>query len=532
MKPACQFLTLVFFLTSGILMFSADDENSKNWTSLPESARKEILSSLAQQFPMPDNKKAAPESEYQQTLKKWKSNVEKQKDFLARHWLKTHQGDSDKAIDTANASPTIVAAQPRLKPSPAAKEIKPIRTTEKAADTPLSEPVEAYANDKKYVPDVKDKSTAIENLTIHFKKTVLGGDIIKNVQFPNKMFTGRSDAPVMGGRPVSEKLTDAKYGTLFLGMSAPLSAVAYKSVPSGKYDRFVIDQNMDRDLSNDPVIALSDKVPEQEISIKVGGSQETFIIRNPNPANPSFTLAAKYIMVGDLNYDGRNVKALLVPGYQGLISYGSRLVIDFNGNGVMDPLGDKPESLPISKYMMMDGAFYLSDIKEDGSSVNLKRCGGNPGAVEFKAKFLDQLKDAALTLNSYSDPVNVKGGSTRAAILNFKGKLDNSAIGLPAETYDNSYFSITKGGLSLAFKYNKMVIEPGKTKTVELLAPKFNILASFAGDMLNIDIRWLESNGLEYTRIIPGGQNDGNSPKIVIETINGTVLYDAFSGWA
>ncbi len=523
MKTACQVLTLVFFLSAGISMFSADDDNSKNWTSLPENARKEILSSLAQQFPMPDNKKAAPESEYQETLKKWKSNIEKQKDFLARHWLKTHQGDSDKAMNIITASPAIATPQPQMKPSTAAKEIKPIRTTEKAADTPLPEPAAPVAKMKQ------------GDITVSLAKAEVDEEITKRMPFGRKTIGGQSDKPLRGEKPPSVSMSDQKYGALFLGRGLSLSTVIFKSKSSGKYDRLILDLNNDKDFSNDKVIEISESGTGKELNIKIGDFDETFMLRNQG-AGPFIMMDYKYLMKGSAQYKGRSVNAALFHGFDGKYSYGSQLFLDLNGNGKMDSRYAMPgqssskasnESFMLSKYISLDNDFYSVEIDPSGTSVKLSRNSEKPAKIDLKAKFISSMGDAMLSFSSNTGSPS----STFMPLINHSWKIGDLPISVPAENFETTNFRIMNGQANLSFKYNKLTLSPGQKKDIELLPPAFDINASIANDMINVDLKWLPVNGVEYSTINPGVAYDKNLIKITVEAVSGAVLLDGTTGW-
>ena len=79
--------------------------------------------------------------------------------------------------------------------------------------------------------------------------------------------------------------------------------------------------------------------------------------------------------------------------------------------------------------------------------------------------------------------------------------------------------------------YLKLALERGKTKTIVLEKPSFDINTSFQDDMLNVDLKWSPVNGIEYGPINSGVNSDKEPVKITVQTLEGVVLADGQTGW-
>ena len=79
--------------------------------------------------------------------------------------------------------------------------------------------------------------------------------------------------------------------------------------------------------------------------------------------------------------------------------------------------------------------------------------------------------------------------------------------------------------------YLKLALEAGKTKTIVLEKPSFDINTSFQNDMLNVDLKWLPVNGIEYGSINSGVNSDKEPVKITVQTLEGVVLAEGQTGW-
>ena len=526
-KPLLSLICLLFII-SNFTALSGYGESPLSWNALPGNVKDEITLKLAKLFPPPEFIKVGSELEYEKELRKWKINYDKQREFLAMIWVERNQNGTANASAVAPDSKQNITINTKYQPNPTAIESNQLPVNSISANVGQVEPAGAAP--------VK---TGFEVITVRLSKTAADLEMMKRMPLGRKTIGGQSDKPVSGEKPPACTMYAGKYGALYLGGGVSLSTVIFKSQNSGKYDRLIVDMNNDKDFSNDKVIEVPADGAGKELNIKVGAFDDTFIIRNIGGAASYFMLDYKYWMKGEAEYHGKNIQAVLTPNQDGRYSYGSQLFLDINENGKYDYSFSRPgqassgkiqEMFPLAKYLSLDGKYYSTEINDSGTSVKLTKTSEADAKIDLKGKFLESLNDAILRFSSYT--INNNGGLNRyIPLINISKKIGDLPISLPTEGYENSSFSIMKGASHLSFNYNKLVLEAGKTKTIVLEKPSFDINTSFQNDMLNVDLKWLPVNGIEYGSINPGVNSDKEPVKITVQTLEGVVLAEGQTGW-
>ena len=496
----CAFAVSVLNFT----VMAQNGGNSNSWNDLPENAKDEVILKLAKQFPPPDALNADSGADYDKELRKWKANYDKQKEFLARNWLDKNQHSGGNAPSGANDSRQNITAKSQSQTK-------------------------------------SDATEGSDIINVHLSKTVADLEMI------GYMSTGRSnlrsriggqnDKPRQGEKPPTCKMFSEKYGSIYLDQGIMLSAVVFKSQESGKYDRLVIDTNNDKDFTNDKVIEVPVGGGGKELNIKF---EDTFIISNAEGTSPYFTKNNKYWMKGDVEYHGKKIQAVLLPSQDGRYTYGSQLFLDINGDGnatrssttswQASQASTDDEVFLLSKYVSLDEKYYSAQINDSATSIKMTKLPEPYAKIDLKGKPLSFMNDASVNLSSYTKNSDDSSGRFMP-LINILKKVGDLPISLPADNYDNTSFSIMNGSNSLTFKYNKLELEPGKTKTIALDKPSFDIQTSFKNDMLNVTLKWLPINGIEYGTIRSGSGSDKEPVKITIQTLEGVDLYQGGTGW-
>jgi hypothetical protein len=245
-------------------------------------------------------------------------------------------------------------------------------------------------------------------------------------------------------------------------------------------------------------------------------------------------------MKGDVEYHGKKIQAVLLPSQDGRYTYGSQLFLDINGDGnatrssttswQASQASTDDEVFLLSKYVSLDEKYYSAQINDSATSIKMTKLPEPYAKIDLKGKPLSFMNDASVNLSSYTKNSDDSSGRFMP-LINILKKVGDLPISLPADNYDNTSFSIMNGSNSLTFKYNKLELEPGKTKTIALDKPSFDIQTSFKNDMLNVTLKWLPINGIEYGTIRSGSGSDKEPVKITIQTLEGVDLYQGGTGW-
>lgn len=307
-------------------------------------------------------------------------------------------------------------------------------------------------------------------------------------------------------KPPQSRNTRHKYGYLY-ARSARLRvyfAVGRDAdAAGGAWTSLVLDQNGDRDLGNDPVIALTGSSPvkttirlikDRPIDCEAVVDSRSVRIRHPQGLTGVAEIGANRlaVAVADTTFDGR-------------YRIGDTLLLDRNSNGQFDVhsmmhRSRHVERLALTRLMHIDGLFFVPEIDEAASRLTLKRYTGDTGELKFSGEGLGPLQEDRARIYA-----TVAGVPRHEGSFHFSLPVSDFPLAMPAGAYERFYCYIgpTNGTDLVKFSINRVEIRSGQEYTVKLDKPSIAVSVRERDRKLQISQATNGPDGISYLRIYP-----------------------------
>jgi len=309
-----------------------------------------------------------------------------------------------------------------------------------------------------------------------------------------------------GAKPPDNMPPNAMYGSLY-ARSARKSFyfVVYRDAALIKetgWKRLVIDQDEDKDLRNDPVIAL-DEPPPVEATLRLGGQPVECRIELDEKV---LKIHQKYGMVGSARLGTGDVAVALIDAtFDGRFTIGDDLLIDRNANGRFDTASqiwrrDDPERVKLTHLVYMDGCFFVPEIHQDASRIVLARKDTGIGTLDFVGEGFAAFRDGDVHLYLALADVPRHEGSFRLVL-----PADKFPLSMPAASYKRlyGYLSRTQDVPQVSFSISNLEIGADQTSMLRLDKPLMQVSVSQRGRQLRINQSLLTPQKIVYSRIHP-----------------------------
>lgn len=298
-----------------------------------------------------------------------------------------------------------------------------------------------------------------------------------------------------GVTPPTIKADETWYGYVYTKPSRQLALL--KSPGSSHWNCLVIDQNGDKDLSNDPVLTFDKPDAVVEGSLRIGERELPVRIKVRDGKRVSLEIKPATQVAGELVLGQTTTPLVLVDrNRDGICRLGDGLWLDFNGDG---KLNHSKEFSCIARLVRIVDVFYELELEEDVRELRLTPYQGPMGKVALAGSVLEQLAGSQVyfTLGFTEPPKNREYFGLTAG-------LDEVPLSLPAQAYRLYGCSIflRKPRRSVSFKRGKLEIIAGQTLTLALEEPTMSLTVSQKGKTLNVGQATKGTDGIVFQRIM------------------------------
>jgi hypothetical protein len=300
--------------------------------------------------------------------------------------------------------------------------------------------------------------------------------------------SGLKDIPPQVKLKVPDGMIEPKLKYFFSSMGAPIPLLVYKSSKEAKtFDRVIIDQAVNRDFTDDPVLTFGADLPvDVKIQPKGGDAADyrIYIVSTPTRGASSCDVALLPALwrEGTVTLAGKPVRAVM----QNMRS-GRRLMIDRDETGRFNL--QSRDWLLVATYVKFNNAFYKAVLGSSDNDLDFEPYNGPFGKLELTGEMVPRGNNGMVAL--------VLGGASGTGkkelpyAFNVKTALTNQPIVIPAGEYGvrNSYvIDQGKNGKHVSFNVeNKVVIRPDQVTTLNLGQPKADLSIVQQGRKLTVN---------------------------------------------
>lgn len=307
------------------------------------------------------------------------------------------------------------------------------------------------------------------------------------------------------GKPVKPtiEMRGARYGSIWFEdePTRRIDIVAFKSVADGEWDRLVVDQDVNRDLSNDPVLVLDSPDKGVDLNLKTGDKPVAYVVTRQKGREPWFRFTVKTWMKGTLTIDHETLPVFLLENWHdGRYWMGDILWIGGNDDG----RDCKPQSsITLGKYIHYQHRFYVPGVAPDGTKLTLTPYAGPMGRVCFCGSGIEAFQGGELDFSA-----GVTGLAAPSRHSGFSCEVDVQELpcsfALPADAYLDVMCCLGKDSdrLWVELQLGDREIADGQELTFQLDKPQMQITVGQRGDRIQIDQTIAGPAGTTYRRIL------------------------------
>jgi len=334
--------------------------------------------------------------------------------------------------------------------------------------------------------------------------------------------------------------------------SAPKEAmILFKDTGKGGAWRFIVDIDLDGDLSNEAIHDVAPEGKSTPVVRKHSGQEIEYLFEWYERTGKFSKMRAwpRQWREGLVDIDGKKVRVALVIPY--VPEHVNTLFVDWSGDGkfdiktrwglrqevfLIDTLrSNDPKARNIrNKYLLVGDKIFGAEVKDDGTAIEIKEYKGPTGVLAFRD---GEVKGVSANIRLVYGPAASDGGEIAFWLTAYTSLIVSAETSLRLPVGD---WSINSGDVSLKGKGKGFVadifapripITEGETTTATLVGkPVTTVSVSQGGGRgLLIERKTVGPDWIAYGRkmaLIENGKHIDPPPPIKVEVLRGDAVID------
>jgi hypothetical protein len=314
-----------------------------------------------------------------------------------------------------------------------------------------------------------------------------------------------ASSPLQSLRPqmkAPEGAIDPKVKIYYSGRGELLSLLFFKSSKEATmFDRVVLDENGNKDFTDDPVLILDSERP-LDVKWKVKGREATdyriYPIKSKGGNLENIAFLPKLWREGTVTLEDKPVRAVIQNNHM----MEKTLLIDRDGDGKFN-FNSREDQFQISAYMKIKDAFYKASVGASEDEFSLDPFNGPFGKLEVAGELV--LAGSQGTVDLVLMGTEAGKNKNLPNFFYVKTALTNQPILIPAGEYTIRGGRIAdtgEQGKSIGFRMDKkIVLSPEQVTKIVLDQPKAELAITQNGRKLTVNRKVVSANdqGITYS---------------------------------
>lgn len=312
-------------------------------------------------------------------------------------------------------------------------------------------------------------------------------------------------SPLRSLRPpmkAPEGAIEPKYKVYYSAKGLGPMLLLFKSSKESKMvDRVVLDENGNKDFTDDPVLTLDSERP-LDVKWNPKGHEAAdyriYLVKSNGGNMGNVAFLPKLWREGTVTLEGKTVHALLQNGHM----MEKMLLIDRDGDGKFN-FNSRDDQFQISTYMKIKDAFYKASVGASEDEFSLDPFNGPFGKLELAGELvpIGSMGTVDMVLTG-TEPIKNKNLPTQFYV---KASLTNQPIVIPAGEYTirNGHLAVAGDvAKSVGFRIDKkIVLSPEQVTKIVLDQPKLELAVTQNGRKLTVNRKVASANdqGITYS---------------------------------